>query len=78
VCKILDTSVLLHANDGDKTCILKAVKRNILLLPAMPIIPFSGILLNQGTLYYLCGKWNDGRATRLAEYLTGFILGALV
>ncbi len=63
---------LLTGADGDPKAILKAVKRNIWILPAMVYYPWAGLLLNQGTAYYLC------RNTRKGEGVSGAAIGALL
>lgn len=74
------TKPLLAGINGDPSAIKNGAIRNILVLPAAVFLHNWGIpfLLLQGLVYYLCGKWKNRWATRLAEGITGFYLGALL
>ncbi len=73
-------STLLIGIDGHKQAIWKGFVRNLPIMPALWLLhSWTGlILMMQGLLYFLCGKWKDPRATRVAEGLTGLILGLLM
>ena len=69
------TSHLLDLEHGKVSW--RAFVRNMPILPVLWYLhSYTGlVLLLQPLVYWLCGKWNDNRATRLAEGISGVMLG---
>ena len=78
ICTIRATRPLLDGINGDKAAIMNGVWRNLPILPAMVLYPWAGVMLMQGLLYFMVGKWDDNRATRVSEGITGLILGGVL
>lgn len=74
------TRPLLAGINGNPSAIKDGAVRNIMILPAAVFLHNWGIpfLLLQGLVYYLCGKWKNRWATRLAEGIAGFYLGLIL
>lgn len=80
VVTIFATKPLLNAVNGDKKGIAEGFVRNLAIIPALIFLHnwWPLVLLAQGLLYYICGKIWVNNSVRLAEGLTGLILGLLI
>lgn len=80
VVTVLRTSPLLDALRGIKSGLWKGSLRNSLILPALYLLHswVGFILVFQVFWYWQCGRSFPKNQTRIAEGITGFVLGVTI